>query len=62
MARIALLNEGLELAAHSDQNYDSALVVLRQGLEADRFGVVAHVFGQQPKLFASAMRDVGPLE
>jgi hypothetical protein len=47
-ARIALLNEGLELASRSDQNFDSALNILRQGLEADRFGVVAHVMGQQP--------------
>lgn len=47
-ARLALLNEGLSLAARSDQDFDSALNTLRAGLETDRFGVVAHVMGQQP--------------
>jgi hypothetical protein len=47
-ARLALLNEGLFLAARSDQNFDSAVNTLRAGLEADRFGVIAHVMGQQP--------------
>ena len=47
-ARIALLTDGLELSSRSDQNFDSALNALRQGLEADRFGVVAHVMAQQP--------------
>jgi len=40
--------DGLDLAANSEANYDAALNTLRRGLEADRFGVVAHVFGQQP--------------
>jgi hypothetical protein len=47
-ARIALLADGLDTAARSDVNFDSALNVLRRGLEADRFGVVAYVMAQQP--------------
>jgi hypothetical protein len=47
-ARLALLAEGQNIASRSDQNFDSALNTLRTGLEADRFGVVAYVMGQQP--------------
>jgi hypothetical protein len=47
-ARLALLVDGLEAAARSDVNYDSALNVLRRGLEVDRFGIVSYVMSQQP--------------
>lgn len=47
-ARISLLVDGLDIASHSQLNYDNALNVLRRGLEMDRFGVVAHVMSQQP--------------
>ena len=39
---------GLNSPRARTSTYDSALNVLRRGLEADRFGVVAYVMAQQP--------------
>ena len=41
-ARLALLADGLELTAH-DRSYETSIERLRRSLEADRFGMVAHV-------------------
>ena len=41
-ARLTLLADGLQLAAR-DRSYEAALERLRRGIEADRFGFVAHV-------------------
>jgi hypothetical protein len=41
-ARLTLLADGLDHAAH-DRSYEPVLERLRRALEADRFGVVAHV-------------------
>ena len=41
-ARLTLLAEGLELAAR-DRSYEASLERWRRAIEADRFGVVAHV-------------------
>jgi hypothetical protein len=51
-ARLALLIDGTDLAAHSEMNYDSALNALRRGLETDRFGFVAHAMAQLPNCLA----------
>jgi hypothetical protein len=42
-ARLALLADGLEYAERVDRHYAVQLEGLRRGLEADRFGLVAHV-------------------
>lgn len=42
-ARLNLLAYGLEIANRSDPGYAAALLVLRQSLESDRFGIVAQV-------------------
>jgi hypothetical protein len=41
-ARLTLLADSLELAAR-DRNYENSIERLRRSLEADRFGMVAHV-------------------
>jgi hypothetical protein len=46
-ARLALISDGIESAGRSELAYDSSLNALRRGLEADRFGIVAHVLSQQ---------------
>jgi hypothetical protein len=42
-ARLALLGDSLDFAARRDPSYDKALASVRQGLETDRFGFLAHV-------------------
>jgi hypothetical protein len=42
-ARLALLADADQFAKHTDPSYESALATLRQPIEADRFGIVAHV-------------------
>ena len=45
--RLSLLAEGTQMAA-GGAAYDNALNALRQGLENDRFGIVAYLLLQQP--------------
>ena len=45
-ARLVLLADGLEFAAR-DQSYTAALESTRRALEADRFGIVAHVLASR---------------
>jgi hypothetical protein len=42
-AKLALLADGMDFASRSDPAYANALAPLRLALEADRFGIVAHV-------------------
>jgi hypothetical protein len=45
-ARLALLADSLELAAR-DRSYEASIERLRRSLEADRFGMVAHVLASR---------------
>src|SRR5262249_19451875 len=42
-ARLALLAEATQFAARMDASYEGTLATLRQAIETDRFGIVAHV-------------------
>ncbi len=42
-ARLLLLADGLDYASRAERSYEIALAGLRQAIEADRFGLVAHV-------------------
>ncbi len=42
-ARLALLADAVQFARHADLAYEATLVTLRQPIETDRFGIVAHV-------------------
>jgi len=46
-ARLALLADGNEFAAHKDSSYQSALEGLRHTIEVDRFGFVAQVLSSR---------------
>jgi hypothetical protein len=46
-ARLSLLIDGLDFANRIDPNYENALVGLRRGIEADRFGFVAQVLASR---------------
>jgi hypothetical protein len=47
MSQLALLNDGTTYAERGDANYAAELAPLRTALELDRFGIVAHVLGNQ---------------
>ena len=59
--RIALLNEGTELAAASGLSYDKPLSALRRGLEADPYGIVAQVLLQNPDCKAERCESLAML-
>ena len=42
-ARLSLLADGIAYVRRADHSYDGALAGLRRAIEADRFGLVAHV-------------------
>lgn len=42
-ARLLLLADGLDYAGRAERGYNTALAGLRRAIEADRFGIVAHV-------------------
>jgi hypothetical protein len=42
-ARLLLLADGLDYASRAERSYETALAGLRRTVEADRFGLVAHV-------------------
>jgi hypothetical protein len=46
-AQLALLNDGTTYAERGDASYAAELAPLRTALELDRFGIVAHVLGDQ---------------
>ncbi len=46
-AQLALLNDGTTYAERRDASYAAELAPLRTALELDRFGIVAHVLGNQ---------------
>jgi hypothetical protein len=46
-AQLALLNDGTTYAEREDASYAAELDPLRTALELDRFGIVAHVLGDQ---------------
>ena len=46
-AQLSLLADGSEFERRSGANYESALGSLRHAVEADRFGIVAHVLAQR---------------
>jgi hypothetical protein len=47
MSQLALLNERATYAERGDASYAAELAPLRSALELDRFGIVAHVLGNQ---------------
>jgi len=48
-ARISLMIDGLDAASRDgDDRYEGVLHMLRRGLDSDPYGIVAHVFLQQP--------------
>jgi hypothetical protein len=47
MSQLALLNDGTTYAEHGNASYAAELAPLRTALELDRFGIVAHVLGNQ---------------
>ena len=47
MSQLALLNDGTKYAERWDASYAAELAPLRTALELDRFGIVAHVLGNQ---------------
>ena len=47
MSQLALLNDGTTYAERGDVSYAAELAPLRTALELDRFGIVAHVLGNQ---------------
>jgi hypothetical protein len=47
MSQLALLNDGTTYAERRDASYAAELAPLRTALELDRFGIVAHVLGNQ---------------
>jgi hypothetical protein len=47
MSQLALLNDGTTYAERGDATYAGELAPLRAALELDRFGLVAHVLGDQ---------------
>jgi hypothetical protein len=47
MSQLALLNDGTTYAERGDASYAAELAQLRTALELDRFGIVAHVLGNQ---------------
>jgi hypothetical protein len=47
MSQLALLNDGTTYAERGDASYAAELAPLRTALELDRFGIVAHVLGNQ---------------
>ena len=47
MSQLALLNDGITYAERGDASYAAELAPLRTALELDRFGIVAHVLGNQ---------------
>jgi hypothetical protein len=47
MSQLALLNDGTTYAERWDASYAAELAPLRTALELDRFGIVAHVLGNQ---------------
>lgn len=46
-ARLLLLADGLSYASRADPSYETALAGLRRAIEADRFGLVAHVLAMR---------------
>ena len=46
-SQLALLDDGTTYAERGDASYAAALAPLRAALELDRFGIVAHVLGNQ---------------
>ena len=46
-SQLALLNDGTRFAERGDASYAAELSPLRTALELDRFGIVAHVLGNQ---------------
>jgi hypothetical protein len=47
MSQLALVNDGTTYAERRDASYAAGLAPLRTALEFDRFGIVAHVLGNQ---------------
>jgi hypothetical protein len=60
-ARINLLRDGIDMSSRAGLNLDSGLNILRRGLEADRFGAVAYLMGQQPECLPSQCEVLGIL-
>ena len=68
-ARLRLLADGYDYVHRVDRPYDSALTVLRSGLEADRYGFVAHVLMTRDgcsvdscAIVGRLLRDSGPVK
>jgi hypothetical protein len=51
-AGLALLADGVDFANRSDATYEKSLAGLRQAIETDRFGIVAHVLATRDKCTA----------
>jgi hypothetical protein len=68
-ARLRLLADGSDYVHRVDRPYDNALTLLRSGLEADRYGFVAHVLMTRDgcsvdscAIIGRLLRDSGPVK
>jgi hypothetical protein len=60
-AQIALLSEALDAERRNNADYDTLITPMLQGLEADRYGIVAHVMLQRDNCAADQCDDLGLL-
>jgi hypothetical protein len=60
-AQIALLSEALDAERRQNANYDALVTPMLHGLEADRYGIVAHVLLQRDNCAADECDDLGLL-
>jgi hypothetical protein len=60
-AQIALLSEALDAERRNNADYDALITPMLHGLEADRYGIVAHVMLQRDNCAADQCDDLGLL-
>ncbi|MBV8510288.1 MAG: hypothetical protein JO289_08980, partial [Xanthobacteraceae bacterium] len=60
-AQIALLSEALDAERRNNADYDTLITPMLRGLEADRYGIVAHVLLQRDSCAADQCDDLGLL-
>jgi hypothetical protein len=60
-AQVALLSEALDAERRNNADYDTLITPMLHGLEADRYGIVAHVMLQRENCAADQCDDLGLL-
>jgi hypothetical protein len=60
-AQVALLSEALDAERRNNADYDTLITPMLHGLEADRYGIVAHVMLQRDNCAADQCDDLGLL-